>query len=80
MRPGRIQELDDRPLHVSRADGEARLQPCAEAYLNDRAAVAILDEGLMPLLSVAGRDAVSVPRFQSLAEPERPLAGRWVRS
>jgi type VI secretion system protein ImpC len=37
----------------------------------------LINEGLMPLLSVKGRDAVRLPRFQSIAEPAAPLAGRW---
>ncbi len=31
----------------------------------------------MPLLSIAGRPAIRLSRFQSVADPVRPLAGRW---
>jgi type VI secretion system protein ImpC len=63
------------PIHTYRADGEAQIKPCAEAQLSEHAAEAILDHGLMPLVSVI--DAVRLLRFQSIAEPARALAGRW---
>jgi hypothetical protein len=31
----------------------------------------------MPLVSLKGRDAVRLVRFQSIAQPLRALAGRW---
>ena len=72
-----IQELDDLPIHVVREDGEGRLQPCVETVLNDRAAGALLAEGLMPLMTVPGRDVVVLPRFRTFAEDETPLAAWW---
>jgi type VI secretion system protein ImpC len=77
FRPGVVQELDGLPLYVYQEAGESQVQPCAEAWLTDRASEAILGQGLMPLLSVKGRDAVRLSRFQSLAGPRKPLAGRW---
>jgi type VI secretion system protein ImpC len=70
-------EIDRLPVHTYKAEGECRIEPCAEAWLTDRAAEAILDKGVMPLLSVQGRDAVRLGALRSLAEPDRPLAGRW---
>jgi type VI secretion system protein ImpC len=75
MRPGEASELGGLPIHTYRADGEAQIKPCAEAQLSEHAAEAILDHGLMPLVSVI--DAVRLLRFQSIAEPARALAGRW---
>jgi type VI secretion system protein ImpC len=49
------------------------LKPCAEALLTDEAVERILDNGLMPLVSLKGRDAARVLRFQSIAEPR----GNW---
>ena len=78
MRPGVVDEIDGLPLHVSRSDdGEGVLQPCAELVLGDRAAAAILNRGLIALRSVQGSDVVQVAGFTSVAEPARPLAGRW---
>ena len=51
--------------------------PCAEVVLSDRAAEIILDGGLMPVLSLRDQDVVRLARFQSIADPLAPLAGRW---
>ncbi len=77
MRPGEIGEISGLPAHVYRADGESHLKPCAEALLTEDAAEAILDRGLMPLMSIKGADTIRMPRFQSIAMPAAPLAGRW---
>ncbi len=65
------------PMHVYRSDGEKRVTPCAETILTERAMQVLIGRGLMPVLSVKGRDMVRVPRFQSIAEPLTPLAGPW---
>jgi type VI secretion system protein ImpC len=75
--PGALQEIEGLPLHVFAQDGDRQMQPCAEAWLTDRAAEAILRQGLMPLVSVRGRDAVRLPGFLSVASPAQLLAGRW---
>jgi type VI secretion system protein ImpC len=77
LRPGEINEITGLPAHVYRRDGELHLKPCAEALLTEHAAEGILDQGLMPLLSVKGSDSVRLVRFQSIADPAAPLAGRW---
>jgi type VI secretion system protein ImpC len=75
--PGETRELDGLPLHVFESAGERRVLPCAEVVLTERAAESILDSGIMALLSFKGRDTVRLARFQSIARPPRPLAGRW---
>src|SRR5262249_36410459 len=75
--PGTVLEIDGLPVHGYQNDGEPQLKPGAEALLTHRAAAAILNKGLMPLLSVQGGDAAQLSQFQSLAEPSKPLAGRW---
>jgi type VI secretion system protein ImpC len=77
MRPDALRDIDGLPAHIYREDGESHLKPCAEALLTEQAANAMLDKGLMPLLSLKDRDAVRLLRFQSLADPPAPLAGRW---
>ncbi len=77
LRPGAIHDIDGLPAHVYREDGESHLKPCAEALLTEKAATAILEKGIMPLLSVKDRDAVRLLRFQSLADPPAALEGRW---
>ncbi len=77
MQPGEINQVDDLPISVIRRDGESQMIPCSELVLSERAARIILDRGLMPVLSLRDRDIVRVGRFQSIAEPYAPLAGRW---
>jgi type VI secretion system protein ImpC len=77
MRPGRLSQVENLPLHTYRADGDPQLKPCAEVLLTEEAVERILGRGLIPLISDKGRDFVRVGRFQSIAEPQCPLAGRW---
>ena len=49
----------------------------AEAFLTDRAGSKIQDRGVIPLLSIKGRDAARFAGFHSIASPSKPLAGRW---
>ena len=77
MRPGNLSQVENLPLHTYRVDGDSQLKPCAEVLLTEEAVERILDQGLIPLVSYKGRDAVRVGRFQSIADPQSPLAGRW---
>jgi type VI secretion system protein ImpC len=77
MRPGTLQEIGGLPIHVHTSGEERKTTPCAEVVLTERAAEAILDKGIMPLLSFKGRDTVRLARFQSMADPPTRLAGRW---
>ena len=77
FRPGAVQEINGLPLHVYKEHGESRAKPCAEALLSMRAAEAMLNQGLMPLLSLAHQDVVRLARFQSWSDPPTRLCGRW---
>jgi type VI secretion system protein ImpC len=72
-----VRDIEGLPVHVYQEDGEPKLKPCAEVLLTERAAEVILDKGPMPLVSFAGSDRVRLLRFQSIASPPAPLAGRW---
>jgi len=76
---GAIREIDGLPAHLYREDGEPQLKPCAEALLTEGAANAMLDRGLMPLVSLKDRDAVRLVRFpepgRSARAARRTLAG-----
>jgi type VI secretion system protein ImpC len=74
---GQAQDLADLPAYTFSRDGEPQLQPCAEAWLGERAGQALLDRGLMPLLSHRQRAAVRLMCMQSIAEPTCALAGAW---
>ncbi len=71
--PGDESELADLPALNFERDGERVLQPCAERLLGEQALQAMLDAGLMPLASHKHRNAVTLVRFQSVAEPARAL-------
>jgi type VI secretion system protein ImpC len=66
---GAGRDLDGMLSWSWREDGESRFQPAGEALLTDRAAEAILDRGLIPLLSSKYGSEIRIPRFQSLADP-----------
>ncbi len=80
LQPGEIRDIDGLPLHTYAMAGETCMTPCAEVLWSDRAASAVLQRGMMPLRSYAGRDRVRLERFQSLALPPALLAGRWRHS
>jgi type VI secretion system protein ImpC len=77
MRPGSRSQIENLPLHTYRVERVFEVKPCAEVLLTEEAVDRILDQGLIPLVSYKGRDAVRVERFQSIARPHRPLKGRW---
>lgn len=77
MLPGTHSLISGLPLHLYQADGESQIKPCAELLLSDADAESILDQGLMPLVSIKNQDAVRLLRFQSIAEPAAALSGAW---
>lgn len=77
MSPDDERDLSDLPAHTVRRDGQAHLQACAEVYLSERSGDAILERGLMPLLSFKNRNAVRLLRSQSISQPAQALSGAW---
>lgn len=75
--PGMIQNIEDLPLHVFTRQGQPEVKPPAEVFLSERAAEAIMEKGVMPLLSIKHRDVIRLARFQSIADPSAGLAGPW---
>jgi type VI secretion system protein ImpC len=67
-------EVGGLPIHTFTSNGETQVKPCAEAWLNERAATAILNRGIMPVLSVRGRDAVQLLTLRAISDPPMPLA------
>lgn len=72
-RGGQVQQIDDLPAYTFTQDGERELQACAERYLGEQAGLAMLATGLMPVMSHRHRNAVTVMRLQSVAEPATAL-------
>ena len=77
-RPGEFLDVEGLPLHIFTHEGESRIQPCGEVLLTERAADIILEKGLMPLLTLKDQDVIRLARFQSIADPLKPLSGRWL--
>jgi type VI secretion system ImpC/EvpB family protein len=77
MSPGPSMDLGGLPVHVRKDGHETEMTPCAEIWLNDPQADKLLQQGLMPLQSFRGRDAVRLTRVQSIRTPAAPLAGPW---
>jgi type VI secretion system protein ImpC len=77
MHPGTVTQLEKLPLHLYMVHGQSESKPCAEILLTDDALESIIGRGLIPLASYKGGDSVRLMRFQSIAEPQRSLAGRW---
>jgi type VI secretion system protein ImpC len=77
MRPGDELDVGDLPAYVFTEDGAKHLQAGAELYLGERTGEAILARGVMPFLSLRNQNAARLLRFQSLADPPQPVAGRW---
>jgi len=68
-------EVDDLPAWVYEDNDERLMYPCAEAWLSDRAADWLMSQGMMVLASRRDRPAAQLLRWQSIAEPAKPLAG-----
>ncbi|HEY3974388.1 MAG TPA: type VI secretion system contractile sheath large subunit [Candidatus Sulfotelmatobacter sp.] len=79
MHPGSVAQIDNLPIHVYSRNGQLESQPCAEVALPEDAVERMIEDGLIPLISFKDRDLVRVARFQSVADPARGLAGRWVK-
>lgn len=77
MRLGKFLDVGGLPLHVAKVGGEVAVKPVAEVQLTENAALRVLDEGLMPFVSLKDRDTARLVRFQSIASPAKALAGRW---
>ena len=76
MRLGEIMTLDDMPLHHGVDDhGDPVALPCTERVLDTSAAAKVVERGLIPVLSLKGRNVVRQGSFQSLIG--RDLAGPW---
>ena len=53
------------------------MKACGEIYLSDRAADAIMDRGIMAVVSHRNLNTVRIVRIQSVADPPSPLSGPW---
>ncbi len=65
--PGAVNEIGSLPLHVYKHDGESKMTPCAEGWLSDGDAEDLVAAGIIPVMSIRGRDAVRVEQFVALS-------------
>ncbi len=72
-----IQDLDGLPLHMYKKAGQTVYQSCAEVQLSQNAAEALMEYGIMPIVSFKNMDRVRLARFQSITDPVTVLKGRW---
>lgn len=75
--PDGPQDIGELPAYSYAQDGESKMQPCAELLLPERSAEAILEKGIMPIVSFRNRDTARLLRFQSIALPLQALSGPW---
>jgi type VI secretion system protein ImpC len=73
MKPGDQREIGDLPAYTFTRDGEQVMQACAERFLSEREIQALLDAGLVPIVSRRDRNAVVAVRLQSISQPPGPL-------
>jgi len=66
-------KVGDLPVYLFDDGGEKVAKPCAEVWLGERASRVILERGLIPVLSIKGRDAVQVPALPTLAGSQLSL-------
>jgi type VI secretion system protein ImpC len=77
MSPDNRTDIGGLPVFTYKEDGEDKMLPCAELLLPERSAEAILELGIMPIVSFRNRDMARLLRFQSIADPLKALAGPW---
>jgi predicted component of type VI protein secretion system len=77
LRPGTISEISGLPVYIYKVEGEPRTLACAEVLLTQTAAEKMMEKGFMPLASLKDQATVRLVRFQAIADPLSPLAGRW---
>ena len=75
---GRLSEdIDGLPMHVYRADGQTEATLSAESRLSERDADILSTLGVVPVVPFKDQGRVRLVGFRSIADPSRPLKGRW---
>jgi len=66
--------LNDLPAHTYKEDSEWRMTPCAEISLTETQVLALIDRGLMPLISYKDRPLVRLAGFRAVNSARLPLS------
>lgn len=65
--------LDDLPAHTYKQDSEWMMTPCAERFMSETQVLALIDQGLMPLISYKDRPLVRLAGFRAVNSARLPL-------
>jgi type VI secretion system protein ImpC len=68
-------DLENLPAHTYKQEGEWKMTPCAEVYLTEPQVAALIDLGLMPLVSFKDSDRVRLAGFRAINSAVLPLPG-----
>jgi type VI secretion system protein ImpC len=58
--------LDGLPAHTYKEDSEWTMTPCAELFMSETQVLALIDQGLMPLISYKDRPVVRLAGFRAV--------------
>jgi len=65
--------IEGLPLHTYQYDGEWHMTPCAEVWMTETQVLALIEMGLMPLVSFKDSDRVRLAGFRSINGEELAL-------
>jgi type VI secretion system protein ImpC len=65
--------LEGLPAHTYKQDSEWTMTPCAELFMTETQVLALIDQGLMPLISYRDRPLVRLAGFRSVNSARLPL-------
>src|SRR5665213_786389 len=65
--------LEGLPLHTYQQEGEWQMTPCAEVWMTETQVLALIDLGLMPLVSFRDSDRVRLAGFRAINGEELAL-------
>jgi len=66
--------IEGLPLHTYQHDGEWHMTPCAEVWMTETQVLALIEMGLMPLVSFRDSDRVQLAGFRAINGDELALA------
>ncbi len=66
-------DLENLPLHTYREDGETKTTPCAEVLMTETQVRALIDLGLMPLVSFRDSDRVRLAGLRAINGKALPI-------
>jgi type VI secretion system protein ImpC len=65
--------LDDLPAHTYKQDSEWTMTPCGEFFMTETQVLALIDRGLMPLVSYKDRPLVRLAGFRAVNSARLPF-------